>query len=283
MVEGQTAERTPFSAQLAIDLYTCGGWSIRQIADHLRIERNQLGHLLKQAGVAIAPKGAGRPRPRRRMPDRPDLSSLLEEFYVRRRLPAESVGRLLGLSAATVRSRLRRYGFGVRTKGWASREDRRIVCAAEAEELYCVRRLSADEVARVLGTHRRVILRMAHDQGWPVRLGGNPPRSEPSEIQLIAALYEDGLVRAVLRHHGIPLVPAGGPIWQRFPRPVNLTCDALRDLYDVCGITTQHIELLTGHPAQTVAGRLRSNGIALRPRGGRSPFLRRWRSAPRRP
>jgi hypothetical protein len=40
----------------------------------------------------------------------------------------------------------------------------------------------------------------------------------------------------------------------------------------------RHIELLSGQPAQTVLRLLHNNGVQTRGAGGRSPFLRRWRT-----
>jgi hypothetical protein len=99
---------------------------------------------------------------------------------------------------------------------------------------------------------------------------------------LICALYSDAHVMAALHLHRLPSVPPGGPIWLRFPVPVDLAPAVLRDLYLGCGLSTRQVELLTGVPAMTVAQRLRKMGIALRPPGGRSPFLRRWRAEARR-
>ena len=55
--------------------------------------------------------------------------------------------------------------------------------------------------------------------------------------------------------------------------------DLLIDLYADCGLTVRHIELPTGRPAATVGALLHVGGIPLRPRGGRPPFMRRWREA----
>jgi hypothetical protein len=82
----------------------------------------------------------------------------------------------------------------------------------------------------------------------------------------------------VLDARDVPRVPAGGPIWQRFPDPVPLTAPLVKDLYWGCGAALTHIELLTGQPAMTVRGFMRRAGIPLRHPGGRTPFLRRWRA-----
>ncbi len=113
----------------------------------------------------------------------------------------------------------------------------------------------------------------------PVRVGPPPPAHGPTEIELIAALYADAGVRQALARHGLPAVPPGGPIWQRFPVPARLSPDLAEELYVSSGIGVHHIELLTGQPADSVRKLLHAAGVAPRPAGGRSPFLRRWRGS----
>jgi hypothetical protein len=59
---------------------------------------------------------------------------------------------------------------------------------------------------------------------------------------------------------------------------VPLTTPLVKDLYWECGADLNHIELLTGRAAESVRGFMRRDGIQLRQPGGRTPFLRRWRS-----
>ncbi len=99
----------------------------------------------------------------------------------------------------------------------------------------------------------------------------------PSEVELLTALYADPEVRRVLDKHGVPVVTLAGPVWKRFPAPLPLTADLVSDLYEGCGLGLHHIELLTGRPAAAAGAVLRAKGIQLRPAGGRSPFMRRWR------
>ena len=72
--------------------------------------------------------------------------------------------------------------------------------------------------------------------------------------------------------------PPGGDISDRFPEPVPLTTPLVKDLYWGCGIGLTHIELLTGQAAESVRGFMRRAGVPFRRPGGRSPFLRRWRT-----
>ena len=99
----------------------------------------------------------------------------------------------------------------------------------------------------------------------------------PSEIELLTALYADREIRAVLDRHDLPVVSLAGPAWRRFPAPQPLTPGLVRDLYEGCGLSLHHIELLTGRPAAAAGAVLRASGVRLRPSGGRSPFMERWR------
>ncbi len=144
--------------------------------------------------------------------------------------------------------------------------------------LYSGAGMTAAEVGRLLGISHNVVLRSAHSFGLAVRVGGAVPPSGPEEIELIAALYSDGLVDAALRKHKILRVRAGGPVWERFPEPVPLSRQLVGDLYWGCGVGLNHIELVTGQPAMTVRGFMRRAGMLLRHPGGRSPFMRRWRT-----
>lgn len=172
--------------------------------------------------------------------------------------------------------RLRAYGVPLRTTGGANREDRTMPTADLVERLYLQGGLSAAAVGRRFGCSSRLVLRLIHDMGWPVRIGGPTPRHGAKDIELVHALYCDHLVATALIRYGIPRVAPGGPIWQRFPSPINITPAMLRDLYVRCGLSTRQIELLTGQSSDTVGHRLRGIGVPLRPRDGRSPFLKTW-------
>jgi hypothetical protein len=138
--------------------------------------------------------------------------------------------------------------------------------------------MTAAEVGKLIGASGNTVLRSAHALGVPVRTGGAVPLSGPDEIELVRALYEDDLIASVLRAHDIPWVPTGGPIWERFPKPILLSTPLVKDLYWYCGAGLNHIELLTGQPAMTVRGFMHREGIPLRHPGGRTPFMRRWRT-----
>jgi hypothetical protein len=118
---------------------------------------------------------------------------------------------------------------------------------------------------------------LAREQRGPVPPSAPPPRRGPSEVELLTALYADPEVRQVLDRHAVPVADLTGPAWKRFPKPQPLTVGLVSDLYECCGLGLHHIELLTGRPAAAVGALLRSSGVKLRPPGGRSPFMDRWR------
>jgi hypothetical protein len=127
----------------------------------------------------------------------------------------------------------------------------------------------------------RVLAHVAREDHLPARVAP-PSRRGPSEIELLNALYADPEVCRVLDRHGVPVLATAvltvaGPPWRRFPAPVPLTADLVGDLYEGCGLSLHHIQLLTGRPAAAAGAVLRASGIKLRPPGGRSPFMDRWR------
>lgn len=259
-------------------LYSCQGLSTYRIANVVGLDRQVVTRMLHRAGVPVKPRGGGRRRlPRGAGADIPD--TLLADLYVRRRLTCAQISELTAVPARTVHDRLRAQGIRLRTRGRFNREDRLAVDPSVLTDLYVQAGLPADEVGTALGVSRKVVLRTAHDHGLPVRLGGPAPSRGPAEIELIDALYADNQVQRAMRRYGLPRIPPGGPVWQRFPVPLRLTLDLATELYVSCGLGLTHIELLTGQPAGSVRRLLHNTGVAMRPPGGRSPFLRRWRAS----
>lgn len=135
----------------------------------------------------------------------------------------------------------------------------------------CMTRESADEEWL-----DEVMAQLSSRDRRPAARTGRSSSRGPSEVELLTALYADPDVRRVLEKHGVPVAILTGPVWKRFPAPQPLTADLVSDLYEGCGLGLHHIELLTGRPAAAAGAVLRAKGIALRPAGGRSPFMRRW-------
>lgn len=259
-------------------LYLCRELSTYRIAELTGLDRQRVTRALHRAGVALPPRGAGRFRPPRRRDDPPGLAQLIAELYDVARLSSRQITAITGLPERTIRDRLRRYGVRARSRGRWNREDRRMVPAEILHDLYSQLGLTAAEVGESIGTSRNTVLRSAHAFGVPVRVGGITPGSGPDEIELVKALYDDVLVASVLAVHDIAQVPPGNPIWARFPEPVPLSAPLVKGLYWYCGAGLNHIELLTGQPAMTIRGFMRREAIPLRHPGGRTPFLRRWRT-----
>jgi DNA invertase Pin-like site-specific DNA recombinase len=260
-----------------IHLYVCLQQSTYAIADQTGDDHQRVARLLASAGITLRPRGAGGRRPHRRDTEPADLPRRLAELYTQQGLSSETIARLLGMPARTVRERLAEAGIPRRTPGNRPRDKRRLLPADELDALYVRAGLSAAETGQVLDASRGIVLGNSHDLGLPVRVGGPPPARGPSQIQLIDALYSDALVARTLERHHVPIRPAGGRLWERFPEPVKLTTTLLTDLYEDCGVSTSHIQLLTGVPVSTVTKRLNAAGIQTRPSGGRCPFLQRWR------
>jgi hypothetical protein len=269
--------RAPLPERIA-HLYGCQGLSTYRVAGVVGISRQRVTRVLHRAGVPVKPRGSGR----RRLPRGAGAgvpTALLADLYLRHRLTCAQISELTQVPARTVQDRLRGDGITLRTRGRFNREDRIAVDPDVLAEAYLRAGLTSGEVGELLGVSRRMVLRTAHDEGLPVRMGGPPASRGPTEIELIAALYADPHVRQVLARHGLSMVPPGGPIWQRFPVPARLGPELAEELYVACGIGLHHIELLTGQPAECVRKLLHASGVALRPAGGRSPFLRRWRAS----
>jgi biotin operon repressor len=258
-------------------LYGCHGLSTYRIASVVGVSRQAVTRMLHRSGVPVKSRGGGR----RRAPRGPGAEvadALLADLYLRQRLTCGQISSLTRIPARTVQDRLRAQGIQLRTRGRFNREDRLAVEPDVLAQMYTRAGLPAGEVGAILGVSRKVVLRSAHDHGLPVRVGGPAPYCGPAEIELINALYGDTQVQRAIGRHRLPQVPPGGPLWQRFPVPVRLTRELAAELYVSCGLGLTHIELLTGQPAASVGRLLISSGVTLRPPGGRSPFLRRWRA-----
>ena len=280
-VSGTGAERAAddWSPDRLAHLYLCCGLSTYRIAELVGMDRQRVARALHRAGVAMPSRGVGRLRPLRRQNDPPGLPQRIAELYQVSKLSSRQIAEVIDVPERTVRDWLRRYGIQARSRGFWNREDRQMVSAGVLHELYQDLGMTAAEVAETIGASRNTVLRSAHDLGLAVRTGGPAPLAGPGEIELVRALYDDELVVSILRMHNVPRVPAGQPIWARFPVPVPLSAPLVESLYWCGGISLHHIELLTGQPAMTIRGFMHRAGIPLRHPGGRTPFLRRWRTA----
>ena len=266
-------------ARRIVELYVERDYSTRRIAETVGIDRQRVSQILRERGVNVARRGAGRRRPLK--VEGMIGEGLLRYLYINCQMSSVDIGKGLGISDRLVRSRLKLWGIETRTRGQFNRFDRGDVDSDELRPLYIEKEWAAASVGEELGISGNIVLRSAHSGRLPVRAGGSYRPSEAFDIVLIDALYEDVDVSRVLMHHGVPSKREAGPLWQRFPVPVELTKELLSDLYNACGVSTFHIELLTGSPTPTILRKLEEYGINRRGRGGRSPFMRRWHAARR--
>ncbi len=252
------------------ELYGTLGLSTHEIAGLLNLSRGQVTRRLRQLGIPVRHRGRGGTRRRSPLVSR----ELLEELYLGQRLTVEEVATWTGVSPSKVKASLRAHQVPIRTRGRCNREDRRRVSRPLLEFFYVDRGWSADDIGRMLGVSRNVVLRAAHDHGLAVRAGGTRG-TRTTRIELLKALYDDPRVEDALRRHGVPKRAVAGTVSQRFPVPAPLTPELLRELYEDEGLSARHIELLTGQPSETVRRRLRDLRIPLRGRGGHAPIAAR--------
>jgi hypothetical protein len=236
----------------AAHLYACQMLSTYKIAALTGIDRPRITRLLRTTGITVKPSGRGR-RPARRAAEDERLDQIMARLYQVHRMPPGQIAELAGVAEYAVMSRLRARGVRIRSR---SRTDQPVDAPDDLAVLYLQAEISADEVGRLPGRA--------------------PSPHGPSELDLLAALYADPEVLRALDRHGVPVVTMAGPILKRFPAPQPLTVGLVTDLYAGCGLSTHHIELLTGRPAAAAAALLRASGVRLRAAGGRSPFMRRW-------
>ena len=197
--------------------------------------------------------------------------------YVADEWPLWRIADKLGRSGYRVRAQLVSAGVAIVQRGGVSRQDRAEVPPQQVKQLFVVEGLTAEQSGDTLGVASGLVLRSGHSYGLPIRPGGAAPLV-PADVLLIEDLYADDLVRTVLDGHRLPRrAPTGGRAL-RFPEPVALTQELVRDLYQQAGCSSTHIELLTGQSAVTVRRRMGDWGIRLRG-APTSPFLRPVRAA----
>jgi len=233
-------------------LYDTNAWQVRQRLQALGIRR-----------PVSPPHPPPLPRPPR---------EVLEDLYVTQGLDSETIARRFRTSAPVVRAWLRQTGIPVAPR--TTRATRTDLPATRLEELYVGQGMTITEVADTLDVSHHVVRRALHDHGIPVRRGGTPSSQHQAATQLLAELYGDPDVTALLARHGIPAHPQPGPIAARFPQAVPLTETFLRDAYTVAGLSSRHIELLTGQPSEQILDALHAGGIPVRTNAGLSPWQR---------
>jgi len=260
------------SVEDVVDAYAAGA-SIRELASATGQSRAAIRAVIVAAGYSPAARGAGRPRPRRRLAVSNQLSKRIRSLYVEHRLSRHEIAEQLDIPEHTIRIVLERLGIKTRTRGRLNREDRTRIPPSELERLYVRQQLTMAQVAAKLGTSLSVVAASLHDFGIGVRRPTGRAHSE--EVRVLNALYRDCGVLAVLARHGVPSAAMPGQLAERLPERVPLTEALVRELYLGCGLSAVHIEMLTGNPAVEVYRTLTRFGIPRRSAGGLSPWRRR--------
>ena len=197
----------------------------------------------------------------------------VRELYVDHRLSRREIAERLDLSEHAVRAALDRMGVDTRTRGGFNREDRTRIPAHVLRRLYGRQQLTVAQVAARLNSTPAVVSASLHEHGIPVR---RPTwQTPPEQVCVLNELYADPQVRAVLQRHGVPRRSRPGKLTDRFPVPVPLTAGLLRDLYEECGLSAKHVELLTGQSSVQVYRHLAAHAVPRRRAGGLSPWRRR--------
>jgi transposase len=259
------------AARIVAD-YSAGA-SIRELAQSTGQSRSIIRALLAAAGITPAPKGGGRPRLSRRHQIDPELSNQISTMYLTRRMTRSEIAAALGVSEHRVRTALQRAGVPARTRGRLNREDRTRVSAEVLRGLYVGDELTVAQVAERLATTPAIISASLREHAIPVR--SSAAHATDERIAVLAELYRDHRILDILDRHGVPRRTTTGQLAERFPQRASLTEPLLRDLYETCGLSTVHIELLTGQPAVEVTRHLAGFDIPRRSPGGLSPWRQR--------
>jgi DNA-binding transcriptional regulator LsrR (DeoR family) len=235
------------------------------IGAHLGVPTDRVRRRRRELGV-YRPLS---PPPNHGPPPAPTRKTL-RKLYVNEKLPVAVIAQRYHTATPTARRWLVEAEIPIRPR--TSRAHRKRLPVDQLRELYEARDWTAAEIAAETGYTQRTVLRALHDAGVPVRR----PRARaaaPLHERLLAALYEDPAVQAVLDRHGIRPRPSPGSIAERFPEPEPLSRPLLRELYGDLGLSARHVELLTGQPFEQILDALRDFGILVRSSRGFSPWL----------
>lgn len=260
----------PLTLEQLHELYVVRQLSDGEIADevgggflawHVRLRRRELGIV---RGAAERRKPPARPAP---------AAAVLRELYETQGRTLSQVGRHFSTSAPAVKAWL--LDAGIKVKPRTTRQTRHRLDPAQIRELYEERLWTSGEIAAHLDTSPHLVLRTLHENDVPVRIG--PARRPARTDGVLSALYADPEVVAMLRRHHVPRRQITGGIAQRFPAPIPLTAGLLHDAYQDIGLSSAHIEMLTGQPHEQILDALRTHDIEVRPLSTFSPWLVRQR------
>ena len=257
------------------ELYVEQRLTTREVAAEFGLDKARVVRALAAAGIPSRPRESRRPHgARAKVTD-----TKLAQVYQRPGMTIEKTARHFGVSDEYLRKRIaetkltRRPGsFTSKTK-WSPP-----ALQAKAAELY-TKGLTMREVAARLQVSTPTISHALHAAKVPVRRGGAPrPESQDPPRILIADLYNDPDIVALLRRHDVEIpdetdwtVTGAFHTYVSLPAPPAL----LRELYDDIGLAIHHIALLIGLGDLATHSALLQAGVTLRPSGGQSPWNRR--------
>lgn len=258
----------PIDRETLTDLYVDQHLDDDAIAADLDVSTFRVRTRRRELGVTRPPV----PPPHPASPTAPPAGELAR-LYSETGTPIAAIARSYRTSTPTVRRWLIDAGIPVRAR--TARSHRRQLDPTLLRELYADRQWSAAQIAADQDTTVHAVLRNLHDNAIPVRRGGPPGRDNTPVRLLIGALYADPQVSAFLRRHDIPRRTRRGTIAVRFPTPVEVTNQMLREAYVDLGLSARQIELITGQPADQLLDQLRDADIPARHAAPLSPWLAR--------
>lgn len=264
------APPAPIDSVTLTDLYVDQRLDDEQIGRRYRIPTDRIRRRRRELGV-VRPTPTG-PRPHPAPP-----AADLRQHYCHDQLTLVQVAKLYQTSGPVVRRWLVDAGIAVAPR--TTRATRRQLNSGLLRQLYLDREWSAEQIAVDQDVTLTLVLRTLHEHGVAVRPGGRPPSrgtAVPMDPRLVA-LYQDVEVTELLRRYRIPRREQTGTITERFPSPVPISTPFLRAAYITVGLSCQHLEWLTGHPAEQILTLLHDNGIAVRAAGAFSPWLLKYR------
>ena len=259
------------------ELYVQRQLTTREVAAELQVNKGRVIHALAAAGIPSRPRSVRRPRGARAKVTDANLA----QVYQRPGMTIEKTARHFGVSEEYLRKRIaeanltRRPGSFTRKTQWSPP-----ALQAKAAELY-TKGLTMREVGARLGVSASTVSDALHAAKVPVRRGGGA-RSEAQDPPrvLIADLYSDSDVVAVLRRHAVEVpdetdwtVTGAFGTYVSLPAPPALLL--LRELYDDIGLSIHHIALLIGLGDVATRSALLQDGVTLRPAKGQCPWNRR--------
>jgi len=204
------------------------------------------------------------PPPHPQRPSPPPAKEL-EQLYLVEERTLVQIARRYRTSGPVVRGWLTEAGVPVQPR--TSRADRQQLDPHLLRERYEDQQWTAAQIAAEQHTTVQLVLRALHENGVP-------SGQQTDAYLLLDDLYADLDVLALLQRHHIPVRPQHGPIAARFPKPAPLTTTLLRQGYLDIGLSAQHIEFLTGQPAEQILDALHAAAIPVRTLDGTpSPWL----------